>query len=168
MINLTTDLIRLTYPKENLLPAIIDQTQIGDVQVISANVPTEGRSIPLAISTFEYGKIERSQNLIEEEFLASLSSRLPERMKVVEVADRGYGKSFLLKNRLQRNELFIIRGKRDVVVNHEENKKICRRSLGRLEYSLGKARRYRNCFYQGKKEIKVDVVVYRQRDFKEP
>ena len=168
MINLTTDLIRLTYPKENLLPVIIDQTAIGDIQVISANVPTEGRSIPLAISTFEYGKIERSQNLIEEEFLASLSSRLPERMKVVEVADRGYGKSFLLKNRLQRNELFIIRGKRDVVVNYEENKKTCRRALGRLKHSLGKARRYRNCFYQGKKEIKVDVVVYRQRDFKEP
>ena len=47
MINLTTDLIRLTYPEEDLLPVIIDQTQIGDVQVISANVPTEGRSIPL-------------------------------------------------------------------------------------------------------------------------
>ena len=39
MINLTTDLARLTYLKEDLLPIIIDQTQIGDVQVISANVP---------------------------------------------------------------------------------------------------------------------------------
>lgn len=168
MINLTTDLVHLTYPEENLLPIIIDQTQIGDVQVISANVPAEGRSIPLAISTFEYGKIERSQNLIEEKFLTTLSSCLPKGIKAVQIADRGYGKSILLKNRLQRKELFIIRGKRDVVIHYEENGKTCRKSVGRLKHSLGKARRYRNCLYQGKKEIKVDVVVYRQRSFKEP
>ena len=63
MVDLTTDLVRLTYEEEDILPVIIDQTAIGDVQVISANVPAEGRSIPLAISTFEYTKIERSQNL---------------------------------------------------------------------------------------------------------
>jgi len=62
MVDLTTDLVRLIYEEENLLPVIIDQTAIGDVQVISANVPAEGRSIPLATSTFEYGKIETSQN----------------------------------------------------------------------------------------------------------
>ena len=112
MISLTTDLAHLTYPEEDLLSVIIDQTQIGDVQVISANVPTEGRSIPLAISTFEYTRIERSQNLIEEEFLTTLSSRLLKGIKVVQIADRGYGKSILLKNRLQRKELFIIREKR--------------------------------------------------------
>ena len=122
----------------------------------------------LSISTFEYTKIERSQNLIEEEFLSSISSRFPKGVKVVQIADRGYGKSILLKNRLQRKELFIIRGKRDVVINYEENKKTCRKSLGRLKHSLGKPSRYRNCFYQGKKEIKVDVVVYREKSFKEP
>jgi len=167
-ISLTTDLARLTYPEEDLLPVIIDQTAIGDVQVISANVPAEGRSIPLAISTFEYTKIEKSQNLIEEEFLTSLSSQIPKGIKVVEIADRGYGKSILLKNRLQRQELFIIRGKRDVIMHYKENKRICHRSLGRLKYSLRKPCRYRNCFYQGKKEIKVDVIVYREKSFKEP
>jgi len=74
---------------------------------------------------------------------------------MVQIADRGYGKSILLKNRLQRKELFIIRGKRDMVINYEENGKTCRKSLGRLKHSLGKPRRYRNCLYQGKKEIKV-------------
>ena len=77
--------------------------------------------------------IERSQNHIEEEFLTTLSSRLPKGIKLVQIADRGYGKSILLKNRLQRKELFIIRGKRDVVINYEENKKTCRKSLGRLK-----------------------------------
>jgi len=168
MVDLTTDLVRLIYEEENLLPVIIDQTAIGDVQVISANVPAEGRSIPLAISTFEYTKIERSQNLIEEEFLTTLSSRLPKGIKVVQIADRGYGKSILLKNRLERGELFIIRGRRDVIMHYEENGKICRKSLGRLKHSLGKPRRYSGCLYQGKKEIKVDVIVYREKSFKEP
>ncbi|MBA7612321.1 hypothetical protein ES703_19557 [subsurface metagenome] len=168
MINLSTDLVRLIYEEEDLLPIIIDQTAIGDIQVISANVPAEGRSIPLAISTFEYGKIETSQNCLEEEFLTSLSSRLPKGIKVVQIADRGYGKSILLKNRLKRREFFIIRGRRDAGVHYKENGKACYGSLGRLKHSLGKPRRYRNCLYQGKKEIKVDVIVYRERSFKEP
>jgi len=87
MMSLTKDLVRLIYLEETLLPIIIDQTAIGDVQVISANVPTEGRSIPLAISTFEYGKIETSQNLLEEEFLAGVSSQLPREIKVVQMLD---------------------------------------------------------------------------------
>ena len=168
MLNLTRDLVRLIYRGEDLLPVIIDQTAIGDIQVISANVPAEGRSIPLAISTFEYREIKRSQNLLEEEFLTEISSRVPGGMKIIEIADRGYGKSILLKKRLQRKELFIIRGRRDVVVHYTEKGKTYHRSLGRLKYSLGKPRRYRSCLYQGRKEIEVDVVLYRERNFKEP
>ncbi|TET13057.1 hypothetical protein E3J84_00560 [Candidatus Aerophobetes bacterium] len=67
MINLTKDLICLIYPGEDVLPVIIDQTAIRNVQVISANVPTEERSIPTAISTFEYRRIETSQNRLEKE-----------------------------------------------------------------------------------------------------
>lgn len=168
MINLTRNLVRLVYRKEDLLPVIIDQTAIGDIQVISANVPTEGRSIPIATTTFEYRKIESSQNLLEEEFLTSVSSQLPEGVKIIEVADRGYGKSVLLKNRLKRQELFIIRGRKDVIVEYKENGKTYHKGLGRLKYSLGKPCRYRDCLYQGRKEIKVDVIVYQEKDFKEP
>lgn len=32
MLNLTRDLVRLIYPQEDLLPVIIDQTAIGDIQ----------------------------------------------------------------------------------------------------------------------------------------
>ena len=53
-------------------------------------------------------------------------------------------------------------------MHYKENGKTYHRSLGRLKYSLGKPRRYRNCLYQGRKEIKVDVIVYRERSFKEP
>lgn len=41
MMMLTRDLIRLIHKEGNLLPVIVDQSAIGDVQVISANVPEE-------------------------------------------------------------------------------------------------------------------------------
>ncbi|MEA1964301.1 MAG: IS4 family transposase [Candidatus Aerophobetes bacterium] len=168
MIDLTKDLTHLISPEENLLPVVVDQTAIRDVQVISANVPIEGRSIPIAIFTFEYGKIKSSQNTLEEEFLTALSSNLPEGKVIVQIADRGYMKSTLIKNRLGREELFIIRGRKDVTITYRENGKTYRKSLGRLKHSQEKPRRYRDCFYQGRKEIKVDVIVYRGKGFKEP
>jgi len=99
----------------------------------------------LSSACFFLGKIETSQNLLEEEFLTSVSSCLPKQIKIVQMADRGYGKSMLLKNRLKKEELFIIRGRKDVVVRYEENGKTYHRSLGRLKHSLGKPRRYRSC-----------------------
>jgi len=52
--------------------------------------------------------------------------------------------------------------------HYTEKGKTYQRSLARLKYSLGKPRRYRSCLYQGKREIEVDVVLYRERNFKEP
>ncbi len=86
----------------------------------------------------------------------------------MQIEDRGYAKGKLIKNRLEKKELFIIRGRRDVTVTHRENGKTYRKSIGRLRHRLGKPRRYRDCLYQGNGEIKVDIVVYRERGFKEP
>jgi len=168
MMMLTRDLIRLIHKEGNLLPVIVDQSAIGDVQVISANVPDEGRSIPIAIYTFQYGQIKKSQNLIEEEFLTKLSSCLPEGIRIVRIMDRGYTKARLIKNRLQRKELFILRARRDVTCTYRENGKTYRKGIGRLRHRLGKPRRYRDCLYQGNEKIKVDIVVYREKTFKEP
>jgi len=44
----------------SLLPLIVDQTAIGDIQVITGSYPVEGRSVPLAMATFEYGELKRT------------------------------------------------------------------------------------------------------------
>jgi len=49
MMNLTKDLACLIYREDVLLPVIVDQTAIGDVQVISANVPMEGKSFSASL-----------------------------------------------------------------------------------------------------------------------
>ena len=107
---------------------------------------------PLLFLPLNTEKLKLAKNRLEEEFLTDLSSRLPQEIKIVEIADRGYGKSILLRNRLKRQELFVIRGRRDVGINYEENKKTYRKSPGRLKHSLGKPRRYRNCHTRGKKK----------------
>jgi len=46
---------------------------------------------------------ERKEGLKRE-----FPSQLPKQTKVVQIADRGYGKNVLLENHLRRQELFII------------------------------------------------------------
>jgi len=64
--------------------------------------------------------------------------------------------------------LYIIRGRRDVIVEYEEKGRVYRKSLGRLRHRQGVARRYSNVLYQGQRREKVDIIVYRERGFKEP
>jgi len=73
-----------------------------------------------------------------------------------------------LKTCRKKNWSFIIRGRREVIVEYKENGKICRKSLGRLKHRQGKAIRYRNVLYQEKGKERIDVIVYREKGFKEP
>jgi len=56
----------------SLVPVLVDQTAVGEVQVLTASYPVEGRAVPLAMATFEHGERELSQNLLEEDFLRRL------------------------------------------------------------------------------------------------
>jgi len=151
-----------------LLPLAIDQTAIGDVQILAASYPIKARAIPVAMTTFEYGHIKKSQNYLEEGFLVKLVSSLPKDLKAVWIMDRGYGRASLLKFCRLHNYLYIIRGRRDVIVEYREKEKISRKSLGRLKHRQGKAKRYSGALYQGKSKEKVDIIVYREKGFKEP
>ncbi|OIO33993.1 MAG: hypothetical protein AUJ76_04385 [Candidatus Omnitrophica bacterium CG1_02_41_171] len=170
MADLSSSLIRLAKGVDisTLLPLIVDQVTIADIQVITGSYPTEDRAIPVAMTTFEYGKIEKSQNSIEETFLLRLAACLPEEVGVVWIMDRGYARCSLLKTCRKKNWLFIIRGRREVIVEYKENGKICRKSLGRLKHRQGKAIRYSGVFYQEIGREKIDIIVYREKGFKEP
>jgi len=170
MKDLSPDLSHLAKGKEegSLLPLAIDQTAIGDVQILAGSYPIKARAIPVAMSTFEYGKIERSQNYLEESFLLKAASALPRNLRPVWIMDRGYARASLLKFCRLNKFLYIIRGRRDVMVAYREKEKFFRKSLGRLKHRQGKAKRYSGALYQGKSKEKVDIIVYREKGFKEP
>ena len=170
MEDLSPGLAGLAKSKEEggLLPLAIDQTAIGDVQVLTGSYPIKARAIPVAMTTFEYGHIKKRGNYLEERFLVKLASSLPKDLKAVWIMDRGYQRASLLKFCRLNNYLYIIRGRRDVTVEYREKEKICRKSLGRLKHRQGKAKRYSGALYQGKSKEKVDIIVYREKEFKEP
>lgn len=170
MEDLSPGLTHLAKGKEEggLLPLAIDQTAIGDVQILVGSYPIKARAIPIAMTTFEYGHIKKSQNYLEEGFLVKLASSLPKDLRPVWIMDRGYQRASLLRFCRLYNYLYIIRGRRDVTVEYREKEKICRKSLGRLKHRQGKAKRYSGALYQGKSKEKVDIIVYREKGFKEP
>lgn len=80
----------------SLLPLIVDQTAMGDIQVITGSYPVEGRSVPLVMATFEYAELKTSQNVLEKQFLSKLAESAPKGSQVVWIMDRGYGRATLL------------------------------------------------------------------------
>ena len=170
MDSLSPGLLTLVQPqrKDKLLPLIVDQTAIGDVEVITGSYPTAGRAIPMSMVSFEYGKIKHSRNCIEDNFLLKLASSCPAGVRPVWIMDRGYARVSLMQFCRLHQWLYIIRGRRDVIVEYEDKGRVYRKSLGRLRHRQGVARRYSNVLYQGQRREKVDIIVYRERGFKEP
>lgn len=167
---LSSGLLELVVGKKtpSLLPLIVDQTAIGDIQVLTGSYPVEGRSLPLTMATFEHRDLETSQNVLEEEFLKKLASSIPKETRVVWIMDRGYARASLLISCRKEEWLYIIRGRSHVKLQYQEQGKVERMSLGRLKHRQGEARRYRNVLYHGVMKERVDIIVYRERGFKEP
>jgi len=90
MDSVSPGLLTLVQPqrKDKLLPLIVDQTTIGDVEVVTGSYPTQGRAIPMSMTSFEYGKIKHSKNCIEESFLLKLASSSPPGVRPVWIMDR--------------------------------------------------------------------------------
>lgn len=148
----------------SLVPVLVDQTALGEVQVLTASYPVEGRAIPLATATFEHSQLDSSQNLLEEGFLRRLAGALPGEVRLVWIMDRGYARAALLVVCRKQGWLFVIRGRAAVIVEYHGQ----RLSLGRLPHRQGQACRYRGVLYQGREKAPVDIIVYREKGFKEP
>lgn len=153
---------------QGLLPILIDQSAIGDVQVVGASLPHQGRAIPLAMETFEYGEIKISQNQIERDFFIQLQKELGKENALLFIMDRGYANVSYILDFNQQKQLYIIRGCRNVKIEYNEGGRSRRIGLGRLPHRQGYAKRYRNVIYHDREKALVDIVVYREKGFREP
>jgi hypothetical protein len=146
------------------IPIVVDQTDIRGTQVIMAGVRVAHRVLPVAFVCYEYAKIRKSQNIIENSLLLLIAACLPAGCKPVFVMDRGYARASLLKQLRTLNIPFVIRGRSNTIVRIRGQ----RLSLGRLPHRSGRARRYSNAAYQDTAREAVDVVVFHDPNFKEP
>ncbi|MGH9380017.1 MAG: transposase [Thermoanaerobaculia bacterium] len=152
---------------QGLWPVLFDQTKAGSTQALIAGVPCEGRSLPLALYTFDYPWQERaakSQNQLEEVFLCDVESALPSGVRAVFIGDRGYARAALLRHSNALSRLYIVRGRVGTTVDVQGR---CRK-LGELPARAKRPRRYRSVLYHGQQRVPVDVVAYHDPSFEQP
>ena len=165
----TEGLARLIFGKrgQGLWPIAFDQTKAGSTQALLAGVPFEGRTLPLAVYTFQYPWQElsaKSQNWLEEVFLTDLEGALPTGAKAVFIGDRGYARASLLRRSAALGRLYLIRGRSGTRVEYQGQQ--CK--LRDLPVETGRPIRYSRVLYQANERVPVDVVAFNDPDFKEP
>jgi len=167
--SVTDGLARLIFGSRGrgLWPILFDQTKAGATQALFAGVPFQGRALPLAVYTFQYPwqeKTARSQNQLEEVFLADIETALPTRVRPVFIGDRGYARAALLRQSNRQGRLYIIRGRAGTRVEYQGRS--CK--LAELLGEDRRAIRYPRVLYQARERVPVDVVVYHDPEFQEP
>lgn len=150
---------------------LVDQTTVNGVEVVNAAIPFQGRAVPVAWVDFEYPwktVSPASQNTIEGYLLTWLGLAVPHDVRLILIFDRGYARVALIKDLNQAHQPFVIRGRREVIVQTKVQGRRRRLSLGRLPHRMGRPIRYRQVLYHSQKTEPVDVIVYRQKGFQEP
>lgn len=119
-----------TFVPGRYVTIALDWTTLpGNIQCLMAAIPFAGRAIPLAWVTTTYRAFKDSQNRIEERLISSLTKIIPERKRIILVADRGFGRASLVNFLISLNILFVLRVKADVIIQTKVGKKIKLRKL---------------------------------------
>ncbi len=150
---------------------LVDQTTVNGVEVVNAAIPFQGRAVPIAWVDFEYPwekVFPTSQNTIERYLLTWLGQAVPRGVRLILVFDRGYARVELIKDLKEGGQPFLIRARRNVLVQVKVQGRRRWRSLGRLPHRQGHATRYTHVLYHSQKAEPVDVIVYREKGFREP
>jgi hypothetical protein len=109
---------RLTKRRKKPLLVALDWTEIGVLHTLMAAAVLGGRAVPLLWASYTEGQLYRSQNSYEEGLLRLLVSMLPEGVRVIILADRGFGRTELARTCQALGVRFVIRIKPDVRVTH--------------------------------------------------
>src|SRR4029079_1192998 len=105
---------RLTRKRKKALLVAFDWTQIRTLHTLMAAAVLGGRAVPLLWASYTEGQLYRSQNSYEEGLLRLLGSMLPGGVRVILLADRGFGRTELARTSQELGVRFLIRIKPDV------------------------------------------------------
>lgn len=157
------------------IPVVLDQSTVGLAQLLLAGIPVAGRILPLALLTFTYADIqtrperEKSQNFIEHCFFLRLLEAAPAGVRLCFILDRGYARVSLLRLLLaQPRASFILRARREVVIERPKGGRRTRCPLGSLRAPAGQPRRLAGIRYRGHHPVEVDLIIYYEAGHKEP
>lgn len=104
--------------KKKPLLVALDWTDIGHFHTLMAAAVMRGRAVPLLWASYTDGQLTRSRNSFEESLLRLLVTLLPGGVKVILLADRGFGRTELANTCGELRLRFLIRIRPDVRVSH--------------------------------------------------
>jgi Transposase DDE domain len=84
---------KLVRKRRKRLLVSFDWTEFRDFHTLMAAACIKGRSVPLLWASYPEWKLLRSQNSLEEGLLRLLRTLIPETIRVVILADRGFGRA---------------------------------------------------------------------------
>lgn len=112
-------LTRVLKKRKKKLVISFDWTDIKSFQTLMASVVFKGRSIPIcwaSCNKFVYDG-HRSRNAFEESLLLTLRSMIPPQVKVILLADRGFGRTELARFCQKHGFSYVIRIQPKVQIN---------------------------------------------------
>ncbi len=158
-----------------MLPVILDQSAINASQLLLAGIPQAGRVLPLALWVFTYADIrnrpkrEKSQNYIERLFILRLLTAVPHGVHLCFILDRGYARVSLVRELLLLADVnFVLRTKRNVIVERLKRGRWKQCKVGDLTARHGRPCRLERIRYHGKTPIELDLIIYFEQGHKEP
>lgn len=146
---------RITHKRKKPLLVALDWTDIRGFHTLMAAAVMKGRAVPLLWASYTDGQLHRSQNSFEESLLRLLTTMLPSGVKLILLADRGFGRTELAKTCEELKIRYLIRIKPDVRVSHSSY-------TGRLdEYPVKKGmwRVLAGAEYRSDKAVSLNVVI---------
>jgi hypothetical protein len=151
---------RLTRKRKKPLLVALDWTDIRSFHTLMAAAVLKGRSVPLLWASYTAGQLTRSQNSFEESLLRLLVTTLPAGVKVILLADRGFGRTELARTCEQLKIRYLIRIKPDVSISHPKYTGVLR------DYPVKKGmwRVLTDAEYRSDKAVRLNVVIRWKED----
>jgi hypothetical protein len=136
-------LLRSRYWRRRPLVVALDWVEVRNFHTLVAAAVIKGRAIPLLWASYPEWELHKSQNNLEEGLLRLLKTLLPDRTRVLLLADRGFGRTEMARLCGQLAFDYVIRIRADVwvrcagfrgkLLDYPVRKGICR-NLHCLEY----------------------------------
>lgn len=136
----------------------------GGRKLLSLAVPTRGRALPVHGRVVDERRMWKSQNFLEEGMLAELKALLPFGTRVVIVADRGFGRTRLMRRCRELGLSFVLRVEGRAVFRHRGVK----RSVKGLALRRGQTLWFREADYRDEDPETVQLVLTWRQRMKEP
>lgn len=111
---------RLVKRRRKPLLIGFDWTELRGFCTLMAAAVLKGRAVPLVWASYPKGVLYRSQNYLEEGLLRVLRTMIPERVTVILLADRGFGRTELARTCQFLGFHYVVRIRPDVWIDHPD------------------------------------------------